>query len=146
MKPVTFASGSGGNCALLREGDTCVLMDAGISLKSIAAGLAREGLALQDLSGVLITHEHSDHVSALPMLMKHCPLPVYAPRTVANHLLRSVPGLEEHLHQIPVGEPFSVKELTVTAFSTPHDTDQRDRKSTRLNSSHPTTSRMPSSA
>jgi len=124
MRLVTFGSGSGGNCALIRDGESSVLMDAGLSYKSIAAGLAREGLGMGEVGGVLITHEHSDHVSALSMLLRHSPVPVYAPRTVANHLLRALPGLEEHIRIITVGEPFFVKELTVTAFSTPHDTDQ----------------------
>lgn len=124
MKVVTFASGSSGNCALVREGETCLLIDAGISLRRIRAALSRQGLSPDALQGVVITHEHADHISALPMLMKYCPVPVYAPRTVANRLRRTVTLIEDHLREIVPGVPFSVGNLSVTAFSTPHDTDQ----------------------
>ena len=124
MKLVTFASGSSGNCALVRDGDSCVLIDAGISLRRIRAGLARQGLTFDDVGGILITHEHSDHVAGLPMVVKYQRTPVYAPRTVANHLLRAVPDLEDCLTFVKKDEPFSVKDFRITAFSTPHDTDE----------------------
>ena len=59
----TLASGSGGNAALVSCGDTHLLLDAGISAKQITAGLAALGVAPRDLTAILITHEHSDHVS-----------------------------------------------------------------------------------
>ena len=124
MRIVTFASGSSGNCALVSYGSTHLLIDAGISLRRIRAALLRQYLEPEDLAGVLITHEHGDHISALPMLVKHHALPVYAPRTVGNSLCRRVAGMEEYLRTVVPGEPFSVKELRVTAFPTPHDTDE----------------------
>ena len=65
MNVKVFASGSSGNCALLSDRDTHVLIDAGISARRIRQSLADAGLELQELNGVLITHEHSDHVSGL---------------------------------------------------------------------------------
>ncbi len=124
MEYVSFASGSGGNCALVREGDGGVLIDAGISLRRIKAGLARQGLTLGDLDGILITHEHGDHVAALPMLLKYSDLTVYATRTVANRLLRSVLGLEDRIAVVGKEEPFSLGNMRITPFSTSHDTDE----------------------
>ena len=124
MKLVTFASGSSGNCALVRQGESCVLIDAGISMRRIRAGLTRQGLNLENLGGILITHEHADHVSGLSMLVKYHAIPVFAPRTVGNHLLRAVPGLEDCLTIIGKEEPFSVQIFRITAFPTPHDTDE----------------------
>ena len=124
MKLVTFASGSGGNCALVREGDGGVLIDAGISLRRIKAGLARQGLTLGDLDGILITHEHGDPVAALSMLLKYSDLTVYATRTVANRLLRSVLGLEDRIAVVGKEEPFSLHQWRITPFSTSHDTDE----------------------
>lgn len=124
MKLVVFASGSGGNCALLSDGNTRLLIDAGISMKRIRDALAAQGLAFSDLSGVLITHEHSDHIAALPMLLKYTALPFYAPRTVGHALCRTMVDFEEHWQPITPLEPFSVGELCVTAFPTPHDTDE----------------------
>ena len=70
----TLASGSGGNAALVSCGDTHLLLDAGISAKQITAGLAALGVAPRDLTAILITHEHSDHVSGLRVLSKRAAL------------------------------------------------------------------------
>ena len=124
MTLTVFASGSTGNCALLSDGETHILIDAGISRKRIVDSLALCAVSPQELTGVLITHEHTDHVSGLPMLCKLYATPVYAPRTVANHLRRAVAGVDDYLHDIPVSEPFMLGEVRVTAFPTPHDSDQ----------------------
>ena len=74
----TLASGSGGNAALVSCGDTHVLLDAGISAKQITAGLAALGVTPRELTAILITHEHSDHVSGLRVLSKRAGAPIYA--------------------------------------------------------------------
>ena len=124
MKVSVFASGSSGNCLLVDGGGSCLLIDAGISMRRVRTALDQAGYRMQDIGGVLITHEHSDHISGLKMLVKHHQLPVYAPRTVANRLRGMLPELEDSLRVIPVGEPFPVGGLSVTAFHTPHDTDE----------------------
>lgn len=124
MRLTVFASGSSGNCLLLSDTHTNILIDAGISMRRIEGFLSEAGCSWRDLAGVLITHEHSDHISGLEMIGKKLGLPVYAPHTVANRLRGRLPVLEECLRVIPVGEPVSVGELTVTAFHTPHDTDE----------------------
>lgn len=124
MQVRVFASGSSGNCLLVSDGDTHILIDAGISMRRIQSSLSHYSLAWQDLTGVLITHEHSDHISGLAMLIKHHPLPVCAPHTVANRLLGQLPELADCLRVIPVGESFPLGCVSVTAFHTPHDTDE----------------------
>ena len=124
MKVSVFASGSSGNCLLLSSGGSSILIDAGISMRRVTDGLNAAGHIWQDIGGVLITHEHSDHISGLSMILKHHPVPVYAPRTVANRLYGMLPGIESCLRVIPVGERFSVGTLRVLAFHTPHDTDE----------------------
>ena len=110
---------------LLREGRTAVLIDAGISLRRIKTGLARRALTPDDLSAVLITHEHSDHVAGLPMLLKYYKnVKVYAPQTVAHALERAAAGLEGRIVPIPVGESVALKNFTLTAFPTMHDTPE----------------------
>ena len=122
MRITTFASGSSGNCTLVSGCGSHILIDAGISMKRIKAALALSGLRPEDISGILVTHEHSDHISGIAMLNKTCRIPIFAPRTVAEHLRYAVAGVEESLHIIPVGERFALGPLTVTAFRTPHDT------------------------
>ena len=124
MKLSVYASGSSGNCLLLSSGSTHILIDAGISKRRIEGSLAQSGLSMREIGGVLITHEHSDHISGLKMLLKYYALPVYAPRTVANRLRGCLPEAEPYLRVIPVNESFSIGDLTVTAFHTPHDTDE----------------------
>ena len=119
-----FASGSGGNCALVSERDSHLLIDAGISMRRVQQSLQQAGLEIRDIGGVLITHEHSDHVSGLRMLLRRHPLPLYAPHTVAARLCGMIPDAEETMHVVPVGAVFRVEGFRVRAFHTPHDTDE----------------------
>ena len=124
MKVRIFASGSSGNCMSLSSGGTHILIDAGISMRRIESSLRGAGLELKDISGVLITHEHSDHISGLKMLIKYYGIPVYAPHTVANRLRGMLPDIDSCPNIISVGEPFGLGSLLVRAFHTPHDTDE----------------------
>ena len=119
-----FASSSGGNCLLLEERNTRLLIDVGISNRRVTAALGSLGCKAEQISGVLITHEHSDHISGLLNLTKGRKIPIYAPHTVAARLLGMLPALQDQLQVIPVGEAFPVGELQVTAFHTSHDTDE----------------------
>ena len=73
---VTLASGSSGNAALVSCGQTHILLDAGISARRITTALRGLGVDPASLSGVLITHEHTDHISGLATLTKQLSLPV----------------------------------------------------------------------
>lgn len=124
MRYVSFASGSSGNCGLLQGGGVSLLVDAGISMKRIKGCLADEGLELGDLNGILVTHEHSDHVSGLAMLSKYTALPMYMSGGTARAVRRQIRCREESLRTIEAGVPFSLGELRVTAFETSHDAVQ----------------------
>ncbi|MCC8155812.1 MAG: MBL fold metallo-hydrolase [Oscillospiraceae bacterium] len=123
MRIVTFASGSRGNCALVSIGGAQFLLDAGISFRRIREGLAGCGLAPEALSGVLITHEHSDHISGLATMLKHCDVPLYTTATVAEGLCAAVPAAARCLHEVRFdGDRVSGVELL--PFPTPHDTPE----------------------
>ena len=109
---------------LLSGGDTHILIDAGLSLKKIETALRQAGFTGQDIGGVLITHEHSDHVSGLAMLAKRYGVPIYAPHTVANRIIGTYPRTEDCMRIIRVGEDFPIGMLKVRCFHTPHDTDE----------------------
>ena len=94
MRVTVFASGSTGNCALVQAGGERLLIDAGISLRRLGGFLAAEGLSPSDLSCVLVTHEHADHVCGLSMLTKKHGTRVIAPRTVAARLRGMLPGVD----------------------------------------------------
>lgn len=124
MKVCVFASGSSGNCLLLSGSGTNILIDAGISMRRIVGSLAQMRLTMRDIGGVLITHEHSDHISGLKMLLKYHDVQIYAPHTMANRLCGAVPEALGAIHIIPVGETFEIGALSIKAFHTPHDTDE----------------------
>ena len=124
MHIYTLASGSGGNCTLVWDGDTAVLIDAGISTKRITNALAEIGILPSQLSGILITHEHNDHIYGLNTFIKHYETPIFAPRTVANHLCWSIAGVEDYITILHPGQDYSINALRVLPFHTPHDTPE----------------------
>lgn len=117
----TLASGSEGNCLLLSTGDTHLLLDAGISTRRIKTALSELNLTVDALSGILITHEHSDHICGLQTLLKHHAIPLYTGAATARQISYRVAGAEPLLHSVASGEVFSVGHCRVTAFATSHD-------------------------
>src|SRR5713226_6117139 len=75
-----LGSGSSGNCAYLETDDTRILIDAGFSLRQIRQRLATIGRAPEGLSGILITHEHTDHINGLTALTSKLNIPIYCNR------------------------------------------------------------------
>ena len=124
MKLRTLASGSSGNCILISAHGGHVLVDCGISCKRITAALAAFGVEPRDLRGILITHEHSDHISGLATLTKTLSLPVYASPGTARQLLRRMVWPDGLLRPVEPGEPFQVGPFEVTAFPIPHDAEE----------------------
>lgn len=121
MEVCTLASGSSGNAALVSCGSTYILLDAGISCRRITCGLKELGVSPEQLSGVLITHEHSDHISGLTTLTKHLRVPVYATAPTLRQLCYRIPFLEDLCRPIEPGRSFQLGALEVRAFSTSHD-------------------------
>jgi len=116
----TLASGSSGNCLLVSGGKGHVLVDCGISCRRVSAALAQWGLSPADLSGVLVTHEHTDHVSGLTTLTKRYALPVYTSPGTAWRLSGRVVA-EELLRPIAPGGDLEVGPFGVETFRTSHD-------------------------
>ena len=120
----TLSSGSQGNCLLLSDGGTHILVDAGISTRRIKAGLAQLELSMDELDGILITHEHTDHISGLATLIKHHSIPLYASPGTARQLAYRLAGVEPLLRPREPGCQFEVGQCLVTAFETSHDAAQ----------------------
>lgn len=76
----SLASGSSGNCYLIKSDNTNLLLDAGISCKAIQAGLESLGISLKDIDGIFITHDHIDHIKGIKTLLKKTSCPLYASR------------------------------------------------------------------
>ena len=117
----TLASGSSGNSLLVTDGRTHVLVDAGISCRRICRSLRDLGVDPSALSGVLVTHEHTDHIAGLATLTKQFRLPVYASPGTGRHLCYRIAALEDVLHTCAPGGAFTVGGLAVETFPTLHD-------------------------
>ena len=115
-------SGSEGNAALLRAGDTAVLIDAGRNAKTLTAALAAEGVSPDALRAIFLTHEHRDHIAALDVFIKHHPVPVHTTVASAERMRRTVGValLESLVVHTTIFEE-TVGALTLTSFPTPHD-------------------------
>lgn len=117
MEFYTLASSSAGNAALVCHNDTHLLIDAGISCRRITQSIAVLDLTLDDLDGILITHEHIDHVRGLGTLQKKHAIPLYASFGTAAALDYPAP----YLHAFAADETFAIKDLQIRSFRTSHD-------------------------
>lgn len=120
----SIASGSSGNCICVGTDTVHVLVDAGISGKRIEQGLNSIDLTSKDMQGILITHEHIDHIAGLGVMARRYHLPIYATaRTIdAIKRVKSVGKIEEELfHPIVPKQEFSIGELTMKPLPISHD-------------------------
>lgn len=117
----SLASGSSGNALVFSCGSTHILLDAGISCLRIKRALGELGLSVPELSGILITHPHSDHISGLATLSRQFDVEVYATFAAAGELARQIPTLAPQLRCFDAGDAFCVGEALVQSFPTSHD-------------------------
>lgn len=120
----TLASGSEGNCLLVSDGSTHILIDAGISCKRVTAGLRSLGVDPHDIAAILVTHEHSDHICGLATMLKHLPFHIYTSPGTARQLAYRLAILPQRLHPVEPEEEFAVGSLTCQGFTTSHDAAQ----------------------
>ncbi len=120
----SIGSGSSGNSGFYVCGETVILIDLGVSVRRITAALRRYGFEISDLAGVLVTHEHHDHIKGLATFARRHKAPIYASRGAAEAMIRKVPAVEGLLRPFWGGETFSVGGLQVESFLTPHDSPE----------------------
>lgn len=119
MQAHVLASGSTGNATLLQFDKTNLLVDAGISARRIKNSLADLRVNVEDIDGVLITHEHRDHVAGLPTLIKKYRLPVYA-RPAAWDAMYCRDVLPEEC-RFSLNESLDIGNVKIEPFSISHD-------------------------
>ena len=124
MRICSIASGSSGNCIYVGSDNTHVIIDAGISGKRIEEGLAMLGLKTSDLSAVLITHEHSDHVASIGVLSRKYALPMYATRGTIEGIAmqKGIGDIDMSLFTpISADEDFEIDDLHIRPIEVSHD-------------------------
>lgn len=124
MRLCSIASGSSGNCIYVGSEATHLLVDAGISGKRTESGLNSLGVTGADLDGILITHEHADHVNGLGVIARKYDVPIYAtPGTIeAIRSCDKFSKIDESLfHVVYPDEKVIIKDLTVNPMRISHD-------------------------
>lgn len=121
-----LASGSKGNCTVVASARTRILVDAGLSCRETLRRMHAAGEDPHSLDAILISHEHSDHVSGLPVLARKTKVPVYMTGATNAAWARQVRdenggGSLPRLEIFAAGHSFAVGDITVTPFTLPHD-------------------------
>ena len=120
-------SGSSGNCAFVQYGRTRLLVDAGKPGKTIQDALQDIGVAPESLDGILITHEHADHINGLGVMSRKYEIPIYATEGTIE-AIRNTSGLGTIDPSLFIAvreeEKFTIKDLTVNPMKISHDAAQ----------------------
>ncbi|MFZ0686090.1 MAG: MBL fold metallo-hydrolase [Terriglobales bacterium] len=122
-----LASGSRGNCALVATSSTRILVDAGLSGRETLKRLKTLGERAEEITAIVVTHEHSDHVAGLQRLAKKLNVPVYLTAPTHHAWSRAVRDAEGAPPELPKAEHFSagrgfrVGDIEVMPFTIPHD-------------------------
>jgi len=127
MRLCSIASGSSGNCIYIGSDNTHLLVDTGISKKRIEEGLCELSVSGDELAGILITHEHSDHIQGLGVFSRRYHIPIYASKGTIEGI-RSCKTLGdvdvELLHPIETDVEMMIGDVMVKPFAISHDANE----------------------
>lgn len=122
LRYCSLFSGSSGNCTYVGTGDGGLLIDVGVSARRITTALRERDIDPSSIRAVLLTHEHSDHVSGLRVLSKQFHWPVIASQGTLDALASNEQiTAEQRLYMLPLDRKLSVAGMQITPFSAPHD-------------------------
>jgi phosphoribosyl 1,2-cyclic phosphodiesterase len=121
VKFTILGSGSGGNCAYIETAEARILVDAGFSPRQIRQRLAGIGRAPENLTAILVTHEHSDHVTGLPGIAAKLNIPVYCNRATKEAFEFQLKTQFSGCQLFDTGASFEIADVLVDTFSIPHD-------------------------
>jgi len=120
MRFALLGSGSEGNALVVQAGQTVVLMDCGFSASETSARLARLGLEAGQISGIVVTHEHSDHIGGVARLARQHSIPVWMTHGTLRAHLRLTADMPD-VTEIDPHAVFGIGELQVQPYIVPHD-------------------------
>ena len=129
--PLTFfslGSGSCGNCYYLATESDAIIIDCGVRIRRFKKNMQEYGMKIGKVKGIIITHDHADHIKAAGKLSKEYNLPVFATPLIHEGMDKnwqnSVKIPAENRHNINKEEPFEIGSFRITAFSLPHDASE----------------------
>jgi phosphoribosyl 1,2-cyclic phosphodiesterase len=117
-----LGSGSAGNSALVATDHCKILVDGGLSARQLVLRMEQCGIVPEQLDGVILTHEHGDHVFGLEVLCRKFDVAIYCNALTAE-AVRSGNSFERHCNWriFPTGAEFSICDITLQTFPVPHD-------------------------
>ena len=122
LKFASLYSGSSGNCLFVETENTKILIDAGVSLKKIEKGIDALNVDAKDLDGVIVTHEHIDHIQSIGNLSKKFDIPVFANQKTFDAMPKQTEKLsDKNKKKINIDEKFMIGDIEILPFSIPHD-------------------------
>lgn len=122
LKFCSLYSGSSGNSLLVQSENTNLLIDAGVSCKKIEIALNSINVLPENLDGILISHEHTDHVQSLGTLAKKYNLPVFVNQETLDNMPKQKDKIpEENIKYFKTSNKFEINDLNIFPFSIPHD-------------------------
>lgn len=122
LKCCSLYSGSTGNSFFVQTENTKLLIDSGVSCKKIETALDFLNISLNEIDGILITHEHIDHTKSIGMLSSKYNIPIYANLETWNTLLKNNSKLSNATINFFINDKdFTINDLKIFPFSTPHD-------------------------
>ena len=117
-----LSSGSGGNCHYIGTKNIKLLIDAGLSGRKIENLLKTAGENMEDINGILITHEHNDHIRGAGILSRRYDIPIYANKATWDKMAYSLGNIkEENIKVFETEEDFQIKDLNIKPISVYHD-------------------------
>lgn len=122
MNFYSIASGSSGNCYYIETENKKFLVDAGISFKRIKDALTNIQVDISEIDGIFVTHEHTDHVSGIPMIGKKTDMNIFSSLGTLEELKRKNPEIAlSRFNDIPVNSVQDILGITLRTFSVFHD-------------------------
>lgn len=120
MRFTCLGSGSQGNALVVEAGRTRVMLDCGFGIRETVGRLERAGLAPHDITGIVVTHEHSDHIGGVARFSRKYDVPVWLTHGTHSHLLNLAHKIPV-VHLIDSHTPFSIQDIEIQPFPVPHD-------------------------
>lgn len=121
----SLASGSSGNCHLINDGENSILIDAGLSGKQIENKLEEISINPKSIVGILVSHEHSDHICGVGVLSRRYNVPIYANEGTWLGMGNRIGKIkDENIKYFNSEEGFCIKDFNIKSYSIPHDANE----------------------
>ena len=122
IRACTLFSGSSGNCTYIESDNSAILIDAGFNAKRISEALTQVGSSLEKISAIFVTHDHSDHCSALGVVTRRYDLAVFAPEAITQSLVYNYSANPNKVYALQDNSKAEYDDFCIKSFKTSHDT------------------------